>query len=295
VRIISADERLAETHLPKILIAGEAGIGKTSLLRTLAPELLKRTLFIDIEAGDLAVKDVRVDALRPEEGESWSWRDLRNLACYMGGPDLSLPADAPYGQEHYDAMVKQYGESIDLAQYDILFIDSITVAARLCLRWAMQQPEAFSEKKGKPDTLGGYGLLGREMMQWLSRLQHTRDKGVIFVALMNSIKDEYGRMTWDIQMDGAKTGRELPGIVDHVIVMGMVPHPLGAEKGEGEPDNVRAFLCTVDADNYVGVTPKDRSGKLDTYERADLGALLEKLGASEATEEQPRQRRRSAG
>jgi ABC-type lipoprotein export system ATPase subunit len=55
VKIISADERLAERNGPKVLITGPSGIGKTTLLHTLAPELLANALFIDIEAGDIAV------------------------------------------------------------------------------------------------------------------------------------------------------------------------------------------------------------------------------------------------
>jgi GTPase SAR1 family protein len=37
MKIISADERLAEAHGVKALIVGPAGVGKTSLLRTLDP------------------------------------------------------------------------------------------------------------------------------------------------------------------------------------------------------------------------------------------------------------------
>lgn len=274
MRIISADERLKERHSPKILIAGPSGIGKTSLLRTLRNP--NRALLIDIEAGDQAVRDVPCDAVRPA-----TWLEMRNLACFLGGPDLSLPEDGPYSQAHYDAMAKEF-EGFDTDKYDLLFIDSLTAAARLCLRWAQSQPEAFAEKTGKPDMRGAYGLLGREMIQWLTRLQHARGKAVIFVAILESIKDEFGRASWEVQIDGSKAGRELPGIVDQVIAMHMIPHPSGDERPIDAPEMVRAFLCTPEANLLPGFMPKDRSGKLDAYERPDLGALLEKITAAVA-------------
>ena len=55
MKIITADERLAEKSGAKILIVGPSGVGKTSLLRTMSPAMLASTLFVDIEAGDIAV------------------------------------------------------------------------------------------------------------------------------------------------------------------------------------------------------------------------------------------------
>ena len=51
--IITADQRLREKKGVKLVLLGKSGIGKTTQLKTL-PE--KKTLFVDIEAGELAVK-----------------------------------------------------------------------------------------------------------------------------------------------------------------------------------------------------------------------------------------------
>jgi ABC-type uncharacterized transport system fused permease/ATPase subunit len=51
MQIIPADRRVTDARGMKMLIVGPTGVGKTSLLRTVD---LSNTLFVDIEAGDLA-------------------------------------------------------------------------------------------------------------------------------------------------------------------------------------------------------------------------------------------------
>ncbi len=45
---ITTDQRLAERRGIKVVIIGKSGIGKTSLLRTLPPDM---TLFFDLDDG----------------------------------------------------------------------------------------------------------------------------------------------------------------------------------------------------------------------------------------------------
>lgn len=52
--IISAEERLKERHSAKVALVGAAGVGKTSQIKTLPADT---TLFVDLEAGDLSVRD----------------------------------------------------------------------------------------------------------------------------------------------------------------------------------------------------------------------------------------------
>lgn len=62
----------------------------------------------------------------------------------------------------------RFGDRSVLDRYQTIFVDSITVAGRLCFQWCKGQPEALSEKTGKPDVRGAYGLHGREMIGWRS-------------------------------------------------------------------------------------------------------------------------------
>jgi hypothetical protein len=147
--IICADERLRERRGAKVSIVGPTGVGKTSLLRTL---LSTTALFVDIEAGDLAVLDLAIPTIRVDD-----WPTARELACRIGGPNKSFPPTSCYSQAHYEAIG---GVLENLDHYETIFVDSITAISRLSFRWAEQQPEAFSERTGKKDVRGGYGLMG---------------------------------------------------------------------------------------------------------------------------------------
>lgn len=258
-RIITAEERLKERRGIKAVVFGPSGIGKTSLLWTLDAA---KTLFVNLEAGELAVEGMQIDEIRPR-----TWQEFRNFAVYLGGPNPALRDDQPYSQAHYDAVVGEFGDPGRLDKYDTYFIDSITVLGRLCFQWAKGQPEAFSDKTGKPDTRGAYGLHGREMIAALTHLQHARGKNVVFVGILDKKTDDFNRVQWMPQIEGGKTGLELPGIVDQVITMTEM------KSDDGTP--YRAFICQTL--NPAGFPAKDRSGRLDQIEEPHLGRLFAKI------------------
>jgi hypothetical protein len=260
MKIITADERLVEKSGPKILIVGPSGVGKTSLLRTMPPAMLASTLFVDIEAGDIAVSDLPVASVRPR-----TWVECRNLACILGGFNPALPANVAYSEAHYNEVMKS-PEFAQLTGYQILFVDSLTAAGRLCFTWAEQQPEAFTDR-GRKDLRAVYGLHARSLLGWLNQLQHARMRTVVFVAVLEKNIDELNIASWQPQLEGAKTGRELPAIVDEIITMNWV------DFGDRKP--VRAFVCTNP--NPWGYPAKDRSGRLEQFEPPNLGALIDKL------------------
>jgi len=53
---------------------------------------------------------------------------------------------------------------------------------------------------------GAYGLHGREMIGWLTHLQHTRGKNVWFVGILDEKLDDFNRKVFVPQIDGSKTG-----------------------------------------------------------------------------------------
>jgi hypothetical protein len=257
--IISADQRLAEKRGIKGCIFGKSGIGKTSLLWTLDAQ---STLFFDLEAGDLAIEGWSGDSIRPK-----TWPECRDFAVFIGGPNPALRDDQVYSQSHYDAVCERFGNPTELDRYETIFIDSITVAGRLCFQWCKGQPQAFSERSGKPDMRGAYGLHGQEMIAWLTHLQHTRNKNIWFVGILDERIDDYNRKVFSPQIDGSKTGLELPGIVDQVIAM--------AELKDEDGNPFRAFINHTL--NQWGYPAKDRSGRLDAIEEPHLGRLMAKI------------------
>jgi hypothetical protein len=259
LRIVSADERLAEARGVKAAVFGKSGSGKTSLLFTL-PE--KKTLFADLEAGDLAVQDWSGATLRLR-----TWQECRDFAVFIGGPNPALRDDQPYSAAHHAAVVAEYGPSLSLDAFETIFIDSITVAGRLCFQWCRGQPEAFADRTGKADIRGAYGLHGREMIAWLTHLQHTRARNVIFVGILDEKLDDFNRRVFSPQIEGSKTGLELPGIVDQVITLAEI-------KGQ-DGSLSRGFVCQTL--NPWGFPAKDRSGRLDMLEEPHLGRLFEKI------------------
>lgn len=263
--IITASERLAAPQRVKGCIFGPHGAGKTSLLWTMDPS---KTLFLNLEAGDKAVQDWPGDSI-----EIKSWRQAVDLACLASGPDESLIQHADgtwpeYSKDHYDYVVRNNeGLAEYLQKYEIHFWDSISVASRLAWKWALGQSGSFSEKTGRLDTRGTYRIIGQDIVSWLTRIQHTKNKDIWVVGGLDDVKDDFGRSYWSPQIEGAKAGRELLGIFDEVISMVNMP----AEDGS----LYRAFVCQqINPWKYPA---KDRSGRLDMVEPPHLGRLMEKL------------------
>jgi hypothetical protein len=256
-KFISADERMAAPRHIKGIIFGPHGCGKTTLLTTLEP---KSTLFLDLEAGSLSIGDFPVASITLR-----TWEECRDIACLIGGPNPALRADQPYSQAHYEHVSATTDPAV-LEQFSTYFVDSISVASRLAFQWATGQPDAFSEKTGKPDVRGAYGLMGRELIRFFTQAQHA-PKNVWLVGGLDEKTDDFNRPVWSPQIEGSKAGLELPGIFDEVITMAVMKTP------DGQP--YRALVTSKI--NPWGYPAKDRSGCLEMIEEPHLGKLMAKI------------------
>ena len=273
VRIVTADERLSATNnKTSIAIFGPPGVGKTSLLRTLPPD---QTVCLDLEAGMKSVQDWPGGSIPIR-----SFVDFRDMAVLIGGPDPAADPNAWYSAHHHQHARGVYaGSGVEefLASKSVVFVDSITDLTRQAMTYAKRQPEAFSDRTGKPDVRGAYGLLGREVIQALKHLQHAPGKTVIFVGVLEKITDEFNVVSWQPQMEGSKAGRELPGIVDQVMSLHLFSRDAEGSYLLDDKATERRLVCR--SGNPYGLPAKDRSGRLDFTEAPHLGSLLTKINS----------------
>jgi hypothetical protein len=168
--------------------------------------------------------------------------------------------------------MRPYGDPALLDKYSLIFVDSITVAGRLCLQWCKGQPQAYSEKTGKPDNRGAYGLHGQRTDCLAHPVAAHPQQGRV---AGRHPRREAGRL----QSQGVlaadrrlQDSLELPGILDQVISMVVL------KADDGTP--YRAFVCQHL--NPWGYPAKDRSGRLDVVEEPHLGRLISKITAPRA-------------
>lgn len=174
-------------------------------------------------------------------------------------------ADVPYIEiSNMDELKDVYSwaiESKEAAQFESICLDSISEIAEVVLN---------SEKKrivnGKlVDPRQAYGAM-QEQMTDVIRAFRDLPKHVYMTAKLDKATDEQGRMLYSPSMPGNKTGQQLPYFFDEVFA-------LRVEK-DAEGNSVRALMTQSDGLWLA----KDRSGKLDAWESADLGAIIAKIG-----------------
>jgi hypothetical protein len=140
--------------------------------------------------------------------------------------------------------------------YDWVCIDSISEIAEVVLS---------SEKAKTKDPRKAYGEM-QDVMMGLLRSFRDLDKNVYFSAKQDKVKDEAtGMFFYGPSAPGTKIGPAMPYLFDEVFAL----HAWKDDEG-----NLQSALQTQRCAQYDA---KDRSGRLDFQEPADLDAILTKI------------------
>jgi len=214
----------ATAQAVKLLVYGQAGAGKTSLIPT-----LPKPVILSAEGGLLSIADTNLPFI-----EITSMQEL---------------------QEAY----KWLTSSAEAGEFQSVALDSISEIAEVVLN---------AEKKINKDPRAAYGAMQEQMADVIRAFRDLPGKHVYMSAKLEKTQDEMGRVLYAPSMPGNKTGQSLPYFFDEVLA-------LRVEKdAEG---NTRRALMT-DGDGLW--LAKDRSGKLEVWEDADLGEIIKKIGGA---------------
>lgn len=170
-------------------------------------------------------------------------------------------ADVPYIEISDMAALREawqwLSQSAEAKAYQSVALDSISEIAEVVLN---------AEKKATKDPRQAYGAMQEQMTDIIRAFRDLPGRHVLMTAKLDKQQDEMGKILYSPSMPGNKTGQSLPYFFDEVLA-------LRVEKdSEGNPQ--RALMCDSD-----GVwLAKDRSGRLDMWEPADLGAVINKIG-----------------
>jgi len=141
--------------------------------------------------------------------------------------------------------------------YDWVALDSFSEICEVLLS---------EEKQKTKDPRQAYGAV-IETGTALARAFRDLPIGVYFSAKAERVKDDAtGRVSASISMPGAKLGMALPYLFDEVFYLFSA-----TDKESGELERWLQTSGDQRAD------AKDRSGRLDMYEAADLGAIVAKI------------------
>jgi len=212
----------ATAQAVKLLVYGQAGAGKTSLIPT-----LPKPVILSAEGGLLSIADTNLPFI-----EITNIDDLREAYKWLTS-------------------------STEAAEFESVALDSISEIAEVVLN---------AEKKINKDPRAAYGAMQEQMADIIRGFRDLPGKHVYMSAKLEKTQDEMGRVLYAPSMPGNKTGQSLPYFFDEVLA-------LRVEKdAEG---NTRRALMT-DGDGLW--LAKDRSGKLEVWEDADLGEIIKKIG-----------------
>lgn len=243
----------AEPQAIKIVVAAEAGNGKTSLAKTIEPVLGEKVLVISAEAGLLSLRGSNVDYI--ELQKKWD-------------AEKKIYNEVPKTQriQHLMEIFIWLQLPEQRAKYQWIFVDSLTEVNENMLDLLESDPEY----QGAKNTIKKFGELSTRMKNLCKAFRDMPHYSVVMSALVKDKTDSDNKTFMQISMTGA-FAEKLPALFDEIFYLGVLP-----EIDEATGKNKRAIL-TQKTDKIS--FPKDRGGRLERMEPADLGLIVKKLRA----------------
>ena len=194
-----------------------------------------------------------------------------HIVSTLPGKTLILSAEA--------GLLSLHGKKIEADVAEVKTVDDLREAYKLLssgthdYEWVAL--DSFSEiagvllsaeKAATKDTRAAYGKVIEVGMQ-MGRAFRDLPIGVYFACKAERQKDEStGRQSVAISMPGAKLAQGIPYLFDEVF-------HLFVDRDKETGETTRWLQCVGDA----RADCKDRSGRLDAYEPADLGHIVRKI------------------
>lgn len=141
-----------------------------------------------------------------------------------------------------------------MKKYDTIVVDSLSEVSSVMFDAIRKE---YPDMK---DNLIAYGLLAQKMKDFLRALRDIPNYHVVFICLSKVEKDQDGRRFAAVEMIGSISDK-LAGFVDEFLYLRV------NDKEE------RELICS----STGSIIAKDRSGRLDKIEPANLGKVFKKI------------------
>ena len=207
---------------------------------SLAKTIKGKVLVVSSEAGLLCLKDSKIDYIDITVGDK--------------GEVIAKEKRIERLAEVYKYLLST--ECIN--KYDCIFLDSLTEISQNLME------KLNAEYPNKKDSLVMYGENAKQMRSIVKLFRDLPHYHVVMTALSSIDKDENNKRYKGIDVTG-RISNQLPAFFDEVFYLSVVDDK---EKGE------QRFLVTSKTDSVIC---KDRSGKLDKFERPDLSNIFNKI------------------
>lgn len=172
--------------------------------------------------------------------------------------------DYPYMEitkpEHVDQAYELLRRTND---YKTIILDTVSEIGEVLLTDFLLT--GGSEGQPVKDPRKAYGLMAEAMMPMIRKYRDMPGKNIVFLAKLEIKEDEdNGIMIYRPMFPGQVIKNQLPFMFDGIYYMSVT-------KDKGKND-----VTVLQTKATRGIVAKDRSGKLDMYERPDIDAIIKK-------------------